>query len=478
MAREHILQFMKKKLEREFTPMDMIKRYLPMKALISLIKNFLMMYEGDEVQIFFVNEFFNYTDEHEYIQASEFLVMMVEIYQKMLNTGLNPVPRKVKIPRKKAKNFNKGKFYPDGNPFDHHSFACLGAVHNNSHGHLQDRKKKKDVVDWFLWSDYTKLESPLKNSKKRNNGSRKKNYQSSSGKKEVKKLQPSMSLREIDNYWKRNFSPFKKLYKKDDDDLMSSNKAPRLRDFRNSNKGNTKKKSFGKSRIEAENEEYQGPSLLQPHLVGTPEGMRISKKKSDIMKLSSKILDNIKNGDINSPLYTLVEKKELGPIIEIDENSSNISRDLMSSLNDSEVKDKFDLIRPEKYPYNSRANFNKKRISKLLKVESSQNQIELFSIFDKMKTVDEIPNRKSEIEEELNYRSRNFGSIGTSSGNKSKQRENENLKTTPLSDLIRTNRTFNTMDYKKILEKVNIDSDPNYISPTTLRIGISIIINF
>lgn len=150
MAREHILNFLKKKLQKEFTPMDLVKRYLPLKKLISITKNILMMYEGDEVEMFFINEFFNQTDGKEYIKASDYLIILLGIFEKMIEAGLTPIPRTVKTGNQSGKKqFKKGRFYPLGNPFDHHSFGCLGAIHSNAHGHLQDRKKKARLTGFY-----------------------------------------------------------------------------------------------------------------------------------------------------------------------------------------------------------------------------------------------------------------------------------------------------------------------------------------
>jgi hypothetical protein len=153
MAREHVLKFLRKIVGGMFTSKDIGQRYLNTKQCLKLIKDMVMMYQGDQVDIFFIDEFFKQTHSNDYILIRSFLVMLTNIYVKMVDSGLEPAMKpQVKLRKKKK---SRKKFYPFGGPMDIHTYGCL---FDDETGKLQDRKKNglKETVDWFLWSDYAK----------------------------------------------------------------------------------------------------------------------------------------------------------------------------------------------------------------------------------------------------------------------------------------------------------------------------------
>lgn len=434
MVREHILQFLKKKLENDFREIDIIKRYLPIKHLLKIMKNILMMYEGEEMQIFFKEMFLEYKGKEEFIRLGNFIVMLMEIYRKMKIAGYKPTTKTVPVPKKRKRDTKKGRFYPWGNPYDHHSFKCLGEIH----GHLQDRKKTKGPVDWFLWSDYSKLETPITNISKKQ--SRKRHQRSSSSIPRGTQPHEILTSKEMDDYWKRNYSPVKDIYKRDRSKRTfgsaSSRNPPRVGSYNRSDSRN----STRKKKLKADSRSPMANS-----------SRKLS--RNDKIILSNAIVDLVKNGKSHSPLYKLVKEEGITPKLKKKhEESEKISRDLAPSLDNTNSKDQIQ-------PPSEEFSFNNKRISKLLKSDNNKNQLELFSLFDQMNTMDNTnyfkKKRGAQDLPERHYQSQRV----ERSGHKSLSPLAHHPSNQEFTPNLCTDRSLTKSNYKRILDKIDLENN-------------------
>jgi hypothetical protein len=110
-----------------------------------------MNYEGEEIGDFFLQEFFHLSkiQLENFIKISDFLVTMIEIYSKMLDEGM--MPKVIRIPKSPKQKTRRKKFYPQGNPKDHHSFRCL------QKGKHPSTSSQKENINWFMWNNPNKI---------------------------------------------------------------------------------------------------------------------------------------------------------------------------------------------------------------------------------------------------------------------------------------------------------------------------------
>ena len=167
MAREHVIQKLKKILGTpNYNHEEMSKRYFNTKQCLKQIKNIVMMYKDEEIEAFFVDEFFGNLGNGSHILIHEFLISVTDIYHSMIDKGLEPKIRKIRY-KPNITPKKKGNYYPFGSIYDNQTYKRLvnqGELGSAS-GALQDRKKGvspvKKNVEWYLWSDYNKLNSPV-----------------------------------------------------------------------------------------------------------------------------------------------------------------------------------------------------------------------------------------------------------------------------------------------------------------------------
>lgn len=151
MCREHALGALRKQFPNEkieFRVQAYYDKKFSQQDCFEIIYNLVLNYEGDEIGDFFLQEFYSLSNiaSRPSIKITDFLVYMVEVYKILLDQGMQP--SLVKIPKSPKSKRYTVKHYPYGNIYNNHTYKCL-----------KRDKGDNGNVNWFLWSDYSKMDT-------------------------------------------------------------------------------------------------------------------------------------------------------------------------------------------------------------------------------------------------------------------------------------------------------------------------------
>lgn len=159
LTREHILSYMKK-LVGSGTSMELLdNKSFTISQCITMLKNVMMMYSGEHLEIFFIEEFFKIFMGKDSILIYDFIGGMVEIFLRLRKSGIDFEILDVNFTQKRKRDKSGLGYYPYGNIFGSHSVNCFLDI-GEEVGLLPKRKNElKDDISWFKWSDYRNLKS-------------------------------------------------------------------------------------------------------------------------------------------------------------------------------------------------------------------------------------------------------------------------------------------------------------------------------
>lgn len=121
--------------------------------LIELLRVMIINYD-DNFKVFYEEKFIKLKGDDEFLTLFDFIGLATRAFHDLEREGHTPVMKKLTmyLPERPTKYYEDG-----GHTIDNHKLKCYGRIPvETDTGLMQDRnkKKKKDEVNWCLWSDY------------------------------------------------------------------------------------------------------------------------------------------------------------------------------------------------------------------------------------------------------------------------------------------------------------------------------------